>query len=94
MVGRTACSSQVSVNIGVEPVCPYGYYDYAPYGCASYGYYGPDWFSNETAFLNRVLLRKNGFPDIFRLGPNRFVAREKADAGIPAQNRVVVAGRS
>ena len=38
--------SQVSVgvNIGVAPVCPYGYFDYAPYNCAPYGYYGPDWF--------------------------------------------------
>src|SRR6202046_2827759 len=34
----------VSVNIGVAPVCPYGYFDYAPYDCAPYGYYGPDWF--------------------------------------------------
>ena len=36
--------SQVSVSIGVAPVCPYGYFDYAPYNCAPYGYYGPDWF--------------------------------------------------
>lgn len=36
--------AQVSVNIGVAPVCPYGYFDYAPYNCAPYGYYGPDWF--------------------------------------------------
>jgi len=34
----------VSVDIGPEPVCPYGYYDYAPYACAPYGYYGPEWF--------------------------------------------------
>jgi len=27
------------------PVCPYGYFDYAPYACAPYGYYGPSWFS-------------------------------------------------
>jgi hypothetical protein len=25
-------------------VCPYGYFDYPPYDCAPYGYYGPDWF--------------------------------------------------
>ncbi len=37
--------AQVGVSIGVAPVCPYGYYDYAPYDCAPYGYYGPDWFS-------------------------------------------------
>jgi hypothetical protein len=34
----------VGVNIGPAPVCVYGYYDYAPYGCAPYGYYGPEWF--------------------------------------------------
>ncbi len=39
-----ASPAQVSVDIGVAPVCPYGYYDYAPYNCAPYGYYGPDWF--------------------------------------------------
>jgi len=37
--------AQVSINIGAEPICPYGYYDYAPYPCAAYGYYGPEWFS-------------------------------------------------
>ena len=37
--------AQVSLSIGVAPVCPYGYYDYAPYQCAPYGYYGPEWFS-------------------------------------------------
>lgn len=34
------------VQIGAEPACPYGYYDYAPYRCAPYGYYGPEWFTN------------------------------------------------
>jgi hypothetical protein len=37
--------SQVAVSIGVAPTCPYGYYDYAPYSCASDGYYGPEWFT-------------------------------------------------
>ena len=36
--------AQASVDIGTEPGCPYGYYDYAPYACAPYGYYGPEWF--------------------------------------------------
>jgi len=36
--------AQVAVGIGIAPVCPYGYFDYAPYDCAPYGYYGPDWF--------------------------------------------------
>jgi hypothetical protein len=35
----------VGVNLGVPPGCPYGYFDYAPYDCAPYGYYGPDWFT-------------------------------------------------
>jgi hypothetical protein len=30
--------------IGPPPVCTYGYYDYYPYECAPYGYYGPEWF--------------------------------------------------
>jgi hypothetical protein len=34
----------VGVGVGVAPVCPYGYFDYPPYDCAPYGYYGPDWF--------------------------------------------------
>ena len=38
-------SASVTANIGVEPVCPYGYFDYPPYTCAPYGYYGPEWFS-------------------------------------------------
>ena len=37
--------AQVSVSIGAAPQCPYGYYDYAPYDCAPYGYYGPEWFA-------------------------------------------------
>src|ERR1700704_5866954 len=32
------------VYYGSAPVCTYGYYDYSPYDCAPYGYYGPDWF--------------------------------------------------
>jgi uncharacterized membrane protein YgcG len=28
----------IGVNIGPAPICPYGYFDYAPYDC------GPDWF--------------------------------------------------
>jgi len=36
----------IGVQIGPTPVCPYGYYDYPPYQCAPYGYYGPEWFTN------------------------------------------------
>jgi hypothetical protein len=44
MTSVSAAPAQISVSIGVEPVCPYGYFDYAPYDCAPYGYYGPDFF--------------------------------------------------
>ena len=37
--------AQVVIGVGAAPVCPYGYYDYAPYPCAPYGYYGPEWFT-------------------------------------------------
>jgi hypothetical protein len=49
VVGFTAAAPKaqaaVGIDIGVEPACPYGYYDYAPYACAPYGYYGPEWFA-------------------------------------------------
>ncbi len=38
--------AQIYVNVGVQPVCSYGYYGYAPYACAPYGYYGPGYFYN------------------------------------------------
>src|SRR5579859_6003598 len=34
----------VALDGGSAPKCPYGYYDTAPYSCAPYGYYGPEWF--------------------------------------------------
>ena len=40
--------AQVSVEVGVAPDCPYGYYDIAPYDCAPSGYYGPGWFSGDV----------------------------------------------
>jgi|HubBroStandDraft_6_1064221.scaffolds.fasta_scaffold1609340_1 hypothetical protein len=42
----SAAQVSVGVGIGVAPVCPYGYFDYPPYECAPYGYYGPDWFAD------------------------------------------------
>src|SRR6266849_2908959 len=48
-----ASAQRVIVGVGVgpayvgpAPVCAYGYYDYYPYACTPYGYYGPDWFVN------------------------------------------------
>lgn len=41
-----AARAQISINIGVQPVCSYGYYGYAPYACAPRGYYGSGYFYN------------------------------------------------
>ncbi|MGA8732100.1 MAG: hypothetical protein WB608_25300 [Terracidiphilus sp.] len=41
-----AAQAQISINIGVQPVCSYGYYGYAPYQCAPMGYYGSGYFYN------------------------------------------------
>ena len=47
---KASAQISVGINIGPAPVCPYGYFDYAPYNCAPYGYYGPEWF-NGGMFL-------------------------------------------
>lgn len=50
-----AIYAQAQIAIGVQigpdygyynapPVCAYGYYPYYPFGCAPYGYWGPDYF--------------------------------------------------
>jgi hypothetical protein len=60
--------TQVGVGVGYgpgPPICPYGYYGYAPYTCAPYGYYGPEWF-NGGAFI--------GAGPWFH-GPDRFLGR-------------------
>jgi hypothetical protein len=46
--GAARAGAQISISIGVAPSCPYGYYDSTPYGCAPYGYYGPEWFHKGT----------------------------------------------
>lgn len=42
---RAAAQVSIGINIGPEPACPYGYFNYAPYSCAPFGYYGPQWFT-------------------------------------------------
>lgn len=42
----SAAHAQISINIGVQPVCSYGYYGYEPYACAPMGYYGSGYFYN------------------------------------------------
>jgi len=42
-------AAQVTVGVGIgvnPPVCSYGYYNSAPYGCAPSGFYGPGYFYN------------------------------------------------
>ncbi len=46
--GTPNSAAQVSFSVGVAPACPYGYYDYTPYQCAPYGYYGPEWFHGRA----------------------------------------------
>jgi hypothetical protein len=46
LTAGSVAPAQIAVGIGgPAPICPYGYFDYAPYDCAPYGYYGPDWFN-------------------------------------------------
>src|SRR5580700_10237639 len=47
-VAVPSAEAQVSINVGVAPQCPYGYYDVAPYSCAPSGYYGPEWFTGDV----------------------------------------------
>lgn len=65
-------NAQVSINIGgPPPVCPYGYYDYAPYSCAPVGFYGPGYFYNGV-FLGVGPWRHWGYRHGW--GEHRFVS--------------------
>jgi hypothetical protein len=56
MVPLAYSQAQVRVGVGIgvgpayvtagPPACAYGYYNYYPYACAPYGYYGPSYFVN------------------------------------------------
>lgn len=100
-----AAQAQVYVSFGVQPVCSYGYYDYAPYACAPYGFYGPGYFYNGI-FLgmgpwggwgyshgwggHRFVAEGGGS---YRGGPGRVSYREPNNQvrGGAVQNRTVVA---
>jgi hypothetical protein len=41
-------ASAQSCETTAAPECPYGYYDSAPYTCAPFSYYGPEWFSGSN----------------------------------------------
>ena len=57
MLTASYSQAQVSVRVGVgasygyvgaAPICSYGYYDYYPYECAPYGFYGSDYFVGDV----------------------------------------------
>ncbi len=51
--------------VGHSPACSYGYYDYYPYACAPYGYYGPSYFSGGV-FIGAGPWFRGGFGPGFR----------------------------
>jgi hypothetical protein len=71
----------VGVNVGPEPDCPYGYYDFAPYHCAPYGYYGPEWFL-DGAFIG-VGPWFHGPHDFRGYVDNRFDVRNGYNGALP-----------
>jgi len=88
--------AQVSVGIGIggygygppvaygPPACAYGYYGYAPYACAPYGYYGSEWFSNGI-FIGAGPWYHSYYPRAYgyRYGyaPRAYVSRPYAGRG-------------
>jgi hypothetical protein len=55
VLAATPSPAQVAIGIHigrdygyyhVPPACPYGYYPDYPFGCAPYGYWGPEYFAN------------------------------------------------
>jgi hypothetical protein len=57
LIALAAAPSQAQVSVRVHigpdygyyhvpPACPYGYYPDYPFGCAPYGYWGPEYFVN------------------------------------------------
>jgi hypothetical protein len=47
LVTVPTASAQIVIGVGASPpICSYGYYNYAPYGCAPSGFYGPGYFYN------------------------------------------------
>lgn len=69
--------AQIAVGVGIDgypapyaygpPACAYGYYDYAPYACAPYGYYGPAWF-NGGVFIGAGPWFRGGYGYGYRGG--------------------------
>src|SRR5260370_17088183 len=58
VLAATPSPAQVAIGIHigrdygyyhVPPACPYGYYTDYPFGCARYGYWGPEYFANGVS---------------------------------------------
>ena len=68
-------SAQVAVGVGIgapgyiaPPACAYGYYDYYPYACAPYGFYGPDWFAGGVFIGAGPWFHHGWYPGVYRGG--------------------------
>ena len=58
LVSAPRSHAQIAVTIGAAPVCPYGYYDYAPeaYYSPYYPYY-EDYYARDDYLLARPAFR-------------------------------------
>ena len=68
-------SAQIAVGVGIgapgyiaPPDCAYGYYDYYPYACAPYGFYGPDWFAGGFFIGAGPWFHHGWYPGVYRGG--------------------------
>ena len=73
--GAPKAAAQINFYIGVAPVCPYGYFDYAPHNCAPDGYYGPEWFK-ASVFIGA---------DSWFHGPNGFQGQVRQHSRSPVR---------
>ena len=86
LLGSTPVApAQVSIGVGIggAPNCAYGYFDYAPYNCAPYGYYGPDWF-NGGLFIGAGPWFHGG-PGFYGHVDNRFDPRNGYRGPLPGR---------
>jgi hypothetical protein len=69
LIPSKPAQAQVSFGVGIggpaypvygPPACEWGYYNYAPYACAPYGYYGPQWFDGGV-FIGAGPWYRGGF---------------------------------
>ncbi len=84
-------NAQTEVTLDLEPSCPYGYYDYVPYTCAPYGYYGPEWFV-DGVFVGAGPWF-HGHQDFHGHVDNRFDVRHGYRGPFPQRGERIAAGR-